>query len=111
MEILQERIKDKRFLRYIGRLFKAGVLVEGDLSINDEGVPQGNLASPILSNLFAHTVIDQWFETVVKTHCAGRVELFRYCDDAIISCQYEKDAHRIKCALQKRLAKYNLKLN
>lgn len=111
MAILQERIKDQRFLRYIGRLFKAGVLVEGDLSVSEEGVPQGNLASPTLANIFAHTVIDQWFEETVKAHCAGRVELFRYCDDGIICCQYEKDADRIKAALQKRLAKYKLKLN
>jgi RNA-directed DNA polymerase len=111
LEILQEKIKDKRFLRYIVRMFKAGVLTEGELSISEEGVPQGSLCSPILSNIFAHRVIDQWFEETVKTHCSGRVELFRYCDDGIICCQYKKDADRIKRALAKRLAKYKLKLN
>jgi RNA-directed DNA polymerase len=111
LEILQEKIKDKRFLRYIVRMFKAGVLSDGELSISEEGVPQGSLCSPILSNIFAHRVIDQWFEETVKTHCSGRVELFRYCDDGIICCQYEKDADRIKRALAKRLAKYKLKLN
>jgi RNA-directed DNA polymerase len=111
LEILQEKIKDKRFLRYIVRMFKAGVLTEGELSISEEGVPQGSLCSPILANIFAHRVIDQWFEETVKTHCSGRVELFRYCDDGIICCQYKEDADRIKRALAKRLAKYKLKLN
>lgn len=109
--ILQEKIKDKRLLRYIVRMFKAGVLSNGELNISEEGVPQGSLCSPILANIFAHRVIDQWFEETVKAHCSGRVELFRYCDDGIICCQYEKDANRVKRALVKRLAKYRLKLN
>jgi len=111
LEILQEKIKDKRLLQYIVRMFKAGVLSNGELTVSEEGVAQGSLCSPILANIFAHRVIDQWFEETVKTHCSGRVELFRYGDDGIICCQYEKDAYRIKEALAKRLAKYKLKLN
>jgi RNA-directed DNA polymerase len=111
LEILQEKIKDKRMLRYIVRMFKAGVLANGELSIDEEGVPQGSLSSPILANVFAHRVIDQWFEEIVKKYCKGRVELFRYCDDGIICCQYEEDGCRIKEALAKRLEKYKLKLN
>ena len=111
LNILQEKIKDKRFLRYIARMFKAGVLADGELSMSEEGVVQGSLCSPILANIFAHRVIDQWFEETVKAHCSGRVKLFRYCDDGIICCQFEKDAERIKKALEKRLAKYKLKLN
>jgi len=109
--ILREKIKDERFMRYIKRMFKAGVLSEGELKINDEGVPQGSICSPILSNIFAHYVLDTWFEETVKRHCRGRVELFRYCDDAVICCQFESDAQRIVQALSKRLAKYRLKLN
>jgi len=109
--ILREKIKDERFMRYIKRMFKAGVLSEGELKINDEGVPQGSICSPILSNIFAHYVLDTWFEETVKRHCRGRVELFRYCDDAVICCQFESDAQRIVQALSNRLAKYKLKLN
>lgn len=110
-EILSQKIKDRRFMRYIKRLFKAGVLSEGELTISDEGVPQGSICSPILSNIFAHYVIDEWFEDVVKPHCRGKVELFRYCDDAVICCQYDSDGPRIIKALSQRLAKYKLKLN
>jgi group II intron reverse transcriptase/maturase len=111
MAFLREKIKDKRFMRYVSRMLKAGVLSEGELTVSDEGVPQGSICSPILSNIFAHHVIDEWFENVVKSHCAGRVELFRYADDGIICCQYESDAKRIINALAKRLGKYGLKLN
>jgi RNA-directed DNA polymerase len=48
---------------------------------------------------------------VVKAHCAGRVEMFRYCDDLVVCCQYERDARRINKALKSRLEKFNLRLN
>lgn len=111
LEILQEKISDKRFIRYIARMLKAGVLSDGELTLAEEGTAQGSICSPILSNIFAHYVIDTWFEDTVKTHCRGKVELFRYCDDAVICCQYASDAVRVKEALTNRLAKYKLKLN
>jgi RNA-directed DNA polymerase len=110
-EMLRKKIKDEKFMRYIKRMFKAGMLSKSTLIISDEGVPQGSCCSPVLANIFAHYVIDEWFEHTVKPRCRDSVELFRYCDDAVICCQSEKDAQRIKLALSKRLAKFKLKLN
>lgn len=109
--MLREKIKDEKFIRYINRMFKAGILTKGELTISEEGVVQGSCCSPILANLFAHFVIDEWFEKVVKPRCMGEVRLFRYCDDAVICCQLDSDAQRVKEALGKRLAKYKLALN
>ena len=111
VDMLREKIKDQRFIRYIKRMFKAGVLSEQTLTISDEGVPQGSICSPVLANVYAHYVLDLWFQRIVKKHCRGRVELFRYADDAVICCRYHRDAERIKVALIKRLAKFDLKLN
>jgi RNA-directed DNA polymerase len=61
--------------------------------------------------MFAHHVIDTWFEHTVKAHCRGRVALYRYADDAVICCRYASDAARIRKALGQRLAKYRLTLN
>lgn len=110
-DMLKEKIKDTKFMRYINRMFKAGVLSNGDLRMSEEGVPQGSCCSPVISNLFAHYVIDLWVEEMVKPHCKGQVKLFRYADDAIICCQYDGDAQRIRKSLGKRLEKYKLKLN
>jgi RNA-directed DNA polymerase len=110
-KILRKKIKDERFMRYIHRLFKAGILRNNELQVDEAGVPQGTVCSPILSNIYAHYVIDCWFEEVAKKHCAGEVALYRYCDDMVICCQYQKDAKRIKRALVNRLGKYHLHLN
>lgn len=111
LAVLRKKISDRRFMRYVVRMLKSGVLTAGELTVSDEGVPQGSICSPVLANIFAHYVLDEWFEDVVKRHCVGQVELFRYADDAVICCQYESDAKRILRALAKRLEKYGLKLN
>ena len=80
-DMLGIKIKDPKFLRYINRSFKAGVLTQGELSISDEGVSQGSICSPILSNVFAHYVIDTWLEETVKPLMAGKIRIFRYADD------------------------------
>ena len=108
---LREKISDERFIRYLIRMFKAGVLSEGELTYSDEGVPQGSCCSPILANVMAHHVIDRWFEETVKQHCRGRAAMFRYADDLVICCNNASDAPRIKRALAQRLSKYKLRVN
>ena len=109
--MLRNKIKEERFMRYINRLFRASVRSEGERLVSEEGVPQGSIGSPILSNIFAHYVIDEGFQKVVKQHGRGEVEIFRYGDDAVIGCQHEEEAQGIVNALAKRLAKYKLQLN
>lgn len=111
IEFLRRKIKDERFMRYIIRMLKAGVLTKGEFLVSEEGVPQGNICSPVLANIFAHYVIDCWFDDTVRKHCRGKVEMFRYADDIVICCQFETDAQRIKTALAKRLESFKLKMN
>ena len=110
-EFLREKIKDKCFMRYIIRMFKAGILTKNELKINMEGVPQGSICSPILANIFAHHVIDLWLEEMVKPNIKSKIAYFRYCDDLVICCHSKIDAIKIKSVLEKRLAKYKLELN
>lgn len=110
-DILKQKIKDTKFMRYINRMFKAGVLSQGELKMSEEGVPQGSICSPILANIFAHYAIDIWIEEMVKPNCKGTVRLIRYADDAVICCQYAEDAQRIRQTLPKRLEKFKLQLN
>ena len=42
---------------------------DGELRLSEEGVVQGSICSPALANVFAHYVIDTWFEDTVMHHC------------------------------------------
>ena len=96
MKCLRVKIKDEKFLRYIRRMLKSGVLRNNDLYCTEEGTTQGSIVSPVLANVVAHYVIDEWFEKVVKKHTLKSVRMFRYADDLVIRCQYTSDAHRVR---------------
>ncbi len=57
IELLRQKIGDERLIRYLIRMFKAGVMADGDLTVSEEGVPQGSSCSPVLANIFAHYVL------------------------------------------------------
>ncbi|MDX2465356.1 MAG: reverse transcriptase domain-containing protein [Porticoccus sp.] len=72
LEMLAQRIDDKRFLRLIRKWLKAGILEEDQrIQYPEEGTPQGGSISPILANIYLHHAIDEWFVKVVKPHCKG----------------------------------------
>ena len=108
--LLELKIEDKRFIRYIVRMLKSGVLAEGELRMSDEGTPQGSICSPILSNIFAHYAIDQWFESSVLPRIDKGAFMIRYCDDLVIGCS-KRDADRIVSALNGRMKRFSLVLN
>lgn len=111
IKVLEMRIKDEKFNRYIVRMLKAGILSDGELKMTEEGSPQGSPSSPILANIYAHYAIDRWFQEVVVKQARGKVKMFRYADDMVICSQYQDEAEKILRALKLRLEKYGLTLN
>ena len=109
--LLERKIKDRRFVEYIRRMLKAGVLSEGEFRITEEGTPQGSIVSPILANIYAHYALDEWFEESIKPRSQGRVDMIRYADDIIIVCDREGDARGIRRAIEDRLKRCSLKIN
>lgn len=95
LNFLRIKIKDERFIRYIARMLKAGILKEGNFVVSEEGSGQGNIASPILSNIYAHYVLDTWLEDVVPVHTIKEVKSFRYADDQVICCKNSIDATKV----------------
>ena len=110
-EMLQKRIADKSFMRLVGKCLKVGVLEGEEFSRPDSGTAQGSIVSPILGNIYLHNVLDVWFEDEVKPRLAGEATLIRYADDFIICFEHARDAERTKVALEKRMARYKLKLH
>jgi group II intron reverse transcriptase/maturase len=110
-EVLHQRVRDGVILRLIGKWLNAGVMEEGAIRQNDAGTPQGGVVSPILANIFLHTVLDVWFQDQVKPRLRGRAKLVRFADDAVILFEHEDDARRVMEVLPKRFEKYGLTLH
>ena len=110
-EFLQRRVRDGVLLRLIGKWLNAGVLEDGTLSYPQTGSPQGGVVSPVLSNIFLHYVLDDWFAREVQPRLKGRAFLIRYADDAVIGLTDERDARRVLDVLPKRFGRYGLRLH
>jgi group II intron reverse transcriptase/maturase len=108
---LDQRVRDGVLRRAIDKWLKAGVFEDGSVQHPDMGTPQGGVVSPVLANIYLHYVVDLWFEKVVKPRLLGRAFLNRYMDDMVFVFSVEKDAHRVKAVLSKRLGKYGLRLH
>ena len=110
-DFLRRRIRDGVLLRLIGKWLNAGVLEEGCLTHPEKGSPQGGVVSPILSNVFLHYVLDEWFEREVQPRLKGRSFLIRYADDFVMGFSCEEDARRVMDVLPKRFEKYGLTIH
>jgi len=71
MAILQKRVKDGVILKLVAKWLKAGVLEQGALTYPETGTPQGGVISPLLSNIYLHEVLDEWFEATVRPRLKG----------------------------------------
>ena len=102
-DFLDLQIKDGVVRRMIDKWLRAGVLEENTLRRSDTGTPQGGVISPLISNVFLHHVLDDWFERTVKQRLRGRCQLVRYADDCVIAFEDRRDGERVLDVLGKRL--------
>jgi len=110
-EFLDQRIKDGVIRKMIDKWLKAGVLEEGRLTYPKQGTPQGGSISPLLSNIYLHYVLDEWFIEQIQPLLKGRSTLIRFADDFLLGFTCEEDARRVMKVLARRLGKYHLHLN
>lgn len=110
-DIIKKRVNDGSLLRLIGKWLNAGVLEGETLSYPKQGTPQGGVISPLLANIFLHTVLDEWFVKEIQPRLKGRSFLIRFADDFIIGCELEEDARRIMAVLPKRFGRYQLTIH
>jgi group II intron reverse transcriptase/maturase len=110
-EVLKKRVRDGVIIRMMGKWLKAGVMEGGRRMFPQAGSPQGGVISPLLSNVYLHEVLDDWFEQEVKPRMRGKASMVRFADDAVMMFEYEEDLKRVMEVLPKRLEKYGLKMN
>lgn len=111
VDSLRQRISDERFLRYIVRMLKSGIMEGRNYYATEKGTPQGGVASPILANIYLHYLLDLWFLRDIRPYCRGKAEMIRYCDDFVICVEDREDAAGILSQLERRLEKGRLKLS
>jgi RNA-directed DNA polymerase len=99
---------DQRWiLLYVQRWLEAPLQQQdGALVARDRGTPQGSAISPLLANLFMHYAFDTWMAREFPA-----VPFERYCDDAVVHCRSEFQAHQVRDAIAARLAQVGLELH
>ena len=110
-EFLDKRVKDGVIRRMIDKWLKAGIMESGNISYPTKGTSQGGSISPILSNIYLHYVLDEWFSEQIQPMLKGKSFIVRYADDSILGFSERSDAERVMEVLPKRFAKYGLTLH
>ena len=65
----------------------------------------------MLSNIFLHEVLDDWFVKEVEPRLKGKCFLIRFADDFIIGFQLKSDAERLMAVLPRRFEGFKLSLH
>lgn len=110
-EILSQRVGDGVIVRLLNKWLKAGVWEEGTVHHPQTGSPQGGVISPLLSNIYLHTVLDDWFVKDIQPHLEGKSFMVRFADDFVMGFANKTDAEEMLEALKGRFAQYGLQVH
>jgi RNA-directed DNA polymerase len=110
-EFLDRRIKDGVIRKMIDKWLKAGIMENGQVKYPEEGTPQGGTISPLISNIFLHYVLDEWFTEQIQPRLQGESFIIRFADDYLLGFKNRNDAIRVMEILPMRLGKFGLTLH
>jgi len=103
LTLVAQRVADRRVLRLIRAMLKAGSYGKGRLFPSMRGTPQGGVVSPLLSNILL-TPFDR--EMQRKGY-----HLTRYADDWVITCKSAAEARAALAAAVRILSQLGVQLN
>ena len=87
MEVVKERISDRRVLKLLRQWLAAGVREDGTVRETLAGTPQGGVISPLLANIYLNQLDRIW-----GARCSQLGVLIRYADDYVAMCRTESAA-------------------
>jgi RNA-directed DNA polymerase len=107
MKAVEKHTDCKWMLLYIRRWLVAPLqMKDGTITERTQGVPQGSVVGPVLSNLYLHYCFDEWLR-INYSQCPFE----RFADDAIVHCYNEKQAILVKGKLEERLKSCGLEMH
>jgi len=110
IELIKFRLADPNILWLIKKTMTAGVVEDGKWQPTTKGTEQGNLASPVIANIYMFYALALWYEVKLKKTCRGENGLVIYADDFVATFQYKEDAVRFLDAVRERFAEFGLEL-
>lgn len=119
LNLMQERIADRRLLKLVERFLKAGVMESSLFKRTDSGTPQGGICSPLLANIYLHQLDLYWWQKYGnlnrkekerrRTQHLGNCALIRYADDWLLLTNGSKqEAYRLRDEFQTFLREHLL---
>ena len=103
LTLVAQRVADRRVLRLIKAMLKAGSYGKGQLFPSERGTPQGGVVSPLLSNILL-TPFDR--EMRMRGY-----QLTRYADDWVITCKSAAEARAAVEAAGRILKRLDVELH
>ncbi|MFX4300936.1 group II intron reverse transcriptase/maturase [Alicyclobacillus tolerans] len=110
LDILRWNIHDRRFIKVIRNMLKAGLVYAGEFEGTELGTPQGGVASPILGNIYLNELDEfiankyEYLSPRDRRKATIPCYIVRYADDAVILCRSKEHAETLKAEIAEYLS-------